>query len=194
MTLILASTSPRRRELLTQLLFASTIKHFEIVAPDIDESYQPQESAAAVVERLAREKAQAGFNLCQDFPQPLVIGADTIVVIDDKILGKPSNIQDARSMLQMLSAKQHTVMTAVAVANKHKTLSCLVKTSVTFCELTPAYINSYIATGEPMDKAGSYGIQGLGGTFVTAINGSYSSVVGLPFTQTRQLLQEFTAL
>lgn len=193
MTLVLASASPRRRELLAQIGMADPEFRFEVLAADIDESHQTGETAAQFVQRLAVEKAQAGLALYGQSPA-VVLGSDTIVVLDGQILGKPVDEADAKQMLQQLSGREHSVMTAVAVTDGAKTLSCLVETKVQFCGLTQQDILAYIATQEPMDKAGAYGIQGLGGCFVEAIKGSYSAVVGLPLVETKALLREMQVL
>ena len=190
MTLVLASQSPRRRELLAQVNLSKVGLSFEQVSPDIDETPLADEDAATYVQRLAQEKALAGLALCQHIDNPQVLGSDTIVVFDGQLLGKPVDEADAATMLSRLSANHHVVMTAVALTDGVTTQCTLVQTRVTFCALTEADILAYIATGEPMDKAGAYGIQGLGGCFVTAIDGSYSAVVGLPLAQTRELLQQ----
>ena len=122
--------------------------------------------------------------------QPAVLGSDTIVVLENEILGKPVDEADAKRVLRALSGKVHTVMTAVALASVNHTAVRLVETLVRFCVLSDADIDAYVASQEPMDKAGSYGIQGLGGCFVESIDGSYSCVVGLPLVETRQLLSE----
>lgn len=186
-TLYLASGSPRRQELLTQLGIV-----FEQVIPGITEQRQPHENAEQYVRRLAREKAQAGVVLArQDLP---VLGADTIVVLEGEILEKPQSFEQAAHMLRQLSGRQHTVMTAVAVADSTQVLETLVMTQVMFRYLSEQDITDYIASGEPMDKAGAYGIQGLGGAFVRKINGSYHAVVGLPLVETNELLSDFHAL
>ena len=170
-TLYLASGSPRRQELLAQLGVT-----FERLVPGIEEQRHPQESAQQYVSRLAREKAQAGVVLAQrDLP---VLGADTIVILNGEVLEKPHDAAHAAAMLRKLSGKTHQVMTAVALADRQHSLDCLVVTEVTFRALTDEDIASYVASGEPMDKAGAYGIQGLGGCFVRKINGSYHAVVG----------------
>ncbi|MEN0615234.1 nucleoside triphosphate pyrophosphatase [Klebsiella indica] len=186
-TLYLASGSPRRQELLTQLGLS-----FERVVPGIEEQRRPQESAQQYVTRLAREKAQAGVALAPlDLP---VLGADTIVILNGKVLEKPHDAGHAAEMLRMLSGKTHQVMTAVALADKRQTLDCLVVTEVTFRVLSEQDIAGYVASGEPLDKAGAYGIQGLGGCFVRTINGSYHAVVGLPLVETYELLSHFNSL
>ena len=170
-TLYLASGSPRRQELLAQLGVT-----FERLVPGIEEQRHPQESAQQYVSRLAREKAQAGVALAQrDLP---VLGADTIVILNGEVLEKPHDADHAAVMLRKLSGKTHQVMTAVALADRQHSLDCLVVTEVTFRALTDEDIAGYVASGEPMDKAGAYGIQGLGGCFVRKINGSYHAVVG----------------
>ena len=172
-SLYLASGSPRRQELLAQLGVT-----FERIVTGIEEQRQPQESAQQYVVRLAREKAQAGVaQTAQDLP---VLGADTIVILNGEVLEKP---RDA-----------HQVMTAVALADSQHILDCLVVTDVTFRTLTDEDIAGYVASGEPLDKAGAYGIQGLGGCFVRKINGSYHAVVGLPLVETYELLSNFNAL
>ncbi|MBU4684871.1 septum formation inhibitor Maf [Cedecea davisae] len=186
-TLYLASGSPRRQELLTQLGVS-----FERVVPGIEEQRQPHESAEQYVCRLAREKAQAGVAMvAQDLP---VLGADTIVIFNGEVLEKPKDAGHAAHMLRLLSGNQHQVMTAVAIADANQVLETLVVTDVTFRSLSEQDIAGYIASGEPMDKAGAYGIQGLGGCFVKRINGSYHAVVGLPLVETGELLSNFHAL
>ena len=187
LSLYLASGSPRRRELLTQLGL-----HFERVITDVEELRREEESAQHYVRRLAREKALAGVAVApQDLP---VLGADTIVVLNGEVLEKPRDAAHAAEMLTRLSGKTHQVMTAVALADRQRELDCLVLTDVTFRLLTPQDISDYIASGEPMDKAGAYGIQGLGGNFVRKINGSYHAVVGLPLVETSELFSHFQSL
>lgn len=186
-TLYLASGSPRRQELLTQLGVS-----FECIVPGVEEIRHPQESAQGYVLRLAREKARAGVALVsQDFP---VLGADTIVIRNGEVLEKPRDAAHAAVMLRQLSGQTHQVMTAVALADRQQVLDCLVVTEVTFRVLSEQDIAAYVASGEPMDKAGAYGIQGLGGCFVRKINGSYHAVVGLPLVETIELLSNFNAL
>ncbi|WP_168926928.1 Maf family protein [Shewanella donghaensis] len=194
MSWVLASTSPRRKELLAQAGFSDANFSFEQVSPDIDESHITGESAADFVVRLAKEKAATGFGLCSDIPNAKVLGSDTIVVLGDQILGKPTDKQDALTMLTALSGHTHNVMTAVAVTNGKTTLTRLCITAVTFCSLNTQTIQAYIDTQEPMDKAGAYGIQGLGGCFVASIKGSYSAVVGLPLVETRELINEMNLI
>ncbi|MGK3116386.1 Maf family protein [Candidatus Pantoea formicae] len=186
-TLYLASGSPRRRELLTQLGL-----QFERLITDVEEQRQPDEAAEAYVRRLASDKARAGVVVApQDLP---VLGADTIVVLNNEVLEKPRDAEHAAEILSKLSGQTHQVMTAVAIADAQRELDCLVTTDVTFRNITAEEISHYIASGEPMDKAGAYGIQGLGGNFVRRINGSYHAVVGLPLVETNELLSHFQSL
>ncbi|MHB1862780.1 MAG: Maf family protein [Gemmatimonadaceae bacterium] len=166
---VLASASPRRRELLTLI----GVPH-EVRPADIDETYLPHEAPAAHAERLAREKA-----LAVHAPDAVVIGSDTIVVVDGSVLGKPANAAEAARMLRRLSGRSHIVMTAVAVAWQGRVESAVEQVGVTFRELSDDEIARYIATGEPMDKAGAYGIQGYGATIVTRVDGDYFAVMGL---------------
>ncbi|MFG0803461.1 Maf family protein [Leclercia sp. GLN_9] len=186
-SLYLASGSPRRQELLTQLGVA-----FERIVTGIEEKRAEGESAQQYVSRLAREKALAGVaQVPRDLP---VLGADTIVIMNGEVLEKPHDEKHAFKMLSKLSGQTHQVMTAVALADRQQVLDCLVVTDVTFRVLTEEDIAGYIASGEPMDKAGAYGIQGLGGCFVRKINGSYHAVVGLPLVETYELLSNFNSL
>lgn len=179
----LASHSPRRKELLEQIAVP-----FSLLNVAIAEEKQAGELPEQYVLRLALEKAQAGFAISkQDKP---VLGADTIVVIDQHILEKPKNQLDAQKMLQLLSGRTHHVFTAIALVNGAFSKTRLVKTAVTFKRLTEQEINDYWLTGEPLDKAAGYGIQGVAGKFVTNINGSYSAVVGLPLYETELLIKE----
>ncbi len=186
-SLYLASGSPRRQELLTQLGVA-----FERIVTGIEEKRAEGESAQQYVSRLAREKALAGVaQVPRDLP---VLGADTIVILNGEVLEKPHDDEHAFKMLSKLSGQTHQVMTAVALADRQQVLDCLVVTDVTFRVLTEEDIAGYIASGEPMDKAGAYGIQGVGGCFVRKINGSYHAVVGLPLVETYELLSNFNSL
>ena len=178
---ILASQSPRRRELLTLV----GIRH-EVRPADIDESAFPDEAPAAHAERLARTKAE---RVATGEPGSVVVAADTIVVIDDLILGKPADDADARRTLRRLAGRTHTVFTAVAVARGGETVSGVETVSVAFRPLDDAEIAAYVATGEPMDKAGSYGIQGFGATIVERIDGDYFAVMGLPLVRLVGLLR-----
>ena len=168
---VLASQSPRRRELLTLI----GIPH-EVSPADIDESVHPDEAPVPHCERLARSKAAKLAGLDAD---ALVIGSDTIVVIDGDILGKPGDAAEARAMVARLAGRTHTVFTAVAVAFRGRIVSGVESVSVTFRQLDADQIAAYVATGEPMDKAGAYGIQGYGATIVERIDGDYFAVMGL---------------
>lgn len=187
-TLMLASASPRRAELLSQIGV-----EFIQQPVDLDESALSNEPPKAQVLRLAAEKANAAWLQAEGTAQ-VVLASDTMVVLDNQALGKPRNADHARSMLHSLSGRQHEVMTSVSVrdATRQKTL-CVV-TQVVFGPLTATQIDDYWATGEPADKAGAYGIQGIGGQFVKSIKGSYSAVVGLPLYETVQLLKEFEVM
>ncbi|WP_145601222.1 Maf family protein [Yersinia frederiksenii] len=185
--LYLASGSPRRRELLTLLDVP-----FEVLKTEVEEQRRPEESAQEYVRRLAQDKAQAGVRVApQDLP---VLGADTIVVLNGQVLEKPRDKVHAQQILSALSGQQHQVITAVSLADRQGVLSAMVVTDVTFRVLSQLEISDYIATGEPMDKAGAYGIQGKGGCFVRSITGSYHAVVGLPLVETHELLSNFIAL
>lgn len=186
-TLYLASSSPRRRELLALLDV-----EFSIITPAIDEIWQQGEKPEEYVLRLAKEKSQEGVRQApQDYP---VLGSDTIVVYDGHILEKPRDKTHAAQILRSLSDATHQVMTAIAISNRTHTLSQLVVTHVTFREMTESEISAYIESGEPMDKAGAYGIQGKGGRFVQRIEGSYHAVVGLPLVETEALIAQFSSL
>lgn len=186
-TVWLASGSPRRQELLTQLGVA-----FTRIVPDVEEMRRADESAQQYVVRLAQDKARAGVALADnDLP---VLGADTIVIFNGEVLEKPRDEAHAAEMLRKLSGQTHQVMTAVAIADSRQVLDCLVVTEVTFRALSEQDIAHYVASGEPLDKAGAYGIQGAGGCFVRKINGSYHAVVGLPLVETWELLSHFHAL
>ena len=182
MQLVLASGSPRRNELL-QLLD----RPFSVVRPDVPEQQAAGETAEIYVERLARSKAEAGAALVAD-AGATVIGADTIVVCDGKVLEKPHDELDYQAMMELLSGRRHQAMTAVAVHHAGVTRATVVVTQVTFKTLSKTEISAYWASGEPCDKAGGYGIQGRAGKFVTHIEGSYLAVVGLPLYETEQLL------
>jgi septum formation protein len=181
--LFLASQSPRRRELLEQIGV-----RFSVVDVDVPEIKQTNESPADYVQRLAQSKAQAGWELNKTHP---TLGADTIVVLQDKVLEKPDSEAHAAEILQLLSGQTHQVITAVAIVNAEKTRVIVNVTDVSFRQISQPEIEDYWQSGEPRDKAGAYGIQGLGGIFVKAIRGSYSSVVGLPLYETASLLKEF---
>ena len=179
---ILASQSPRRRELLTLV----GITH-EVRPADIDETYLAGEKPAAHAERLARGKCAV---IAEREPGALVIGSDTIVVVDGDVLGKPTNEGDAAHMLRRLSGRSHIVVTAVAVAWRGETRSAVEEVNVTFHSLSDDDIAAYIATREPMDKAGAYGIQGYGATIVERVDGDYFAVMGLPLQLLVRVLRE----
>ncbi len=192
----LASRSPRRREILTQIGV-----RFEMLllrdasgrAVDVDESPRGGENGADYVLRLAREKAEVGWSrmALRHLPMAPVLAADTTVVLNGDIIGKPVSREDAVAMLTRLSGSTHEVHTAVAVKYEHKLESALSSTSVSFGTLSEEVIRRYAASGEPMDKAGAYGIQGRAAVFVEGIAGSYSGVMGLPAYETADLLRRF---
>ncbi|RYU69148.1 septum formation inhibitor Maf [Aliivibrio finisterrensis] len=190
----LASGSPRRKELLAQLGY-----QFEVLSVDVEEVHQAHETPLMYVERLSKDKAQAGIkalaegNTIEHIEKKTVpvLGSDTIVVIDDVILEKPKDFKDAKRMLLALSGRQHQVMTAVTLATPETTKTKTVITQVWFRPLSEQEIEQYWESGEPCDKAGSYGIQGSGGRFVSRIDGSYHAVMGLPLMETDQLLHQF---
>ncbi len=186
MTLYLASTSPRRRELLAQ----ADVK-FSVLDIAIDESKRPNELPTSYVERLAKEKAEAGYQSVQDDDAAVVLAADTIVVLEDDILGKPSTQAEAQSMLRALSGRSHVVMTAFAIKTEQQIRVQRINTTVFFRSITSKEIDWYWHTGEQQDKAGGYGIQSKGGVFVSGISGSYSAVVGLPLAEVVVALQNF---
>jgi septum formation protein len=170
---VLASASPRRRELLRLVGIEHTV-----IPADIDEDYPPGEAPAVYAERLAREKAGA-----IDRADAVVIGSDTIVVVDGDVLGKPRDREQAVAMLRRLSGRAHVVMTGVAVAWRGRMSSGVEEVSVTFRALSDDEIRRYVETGEPMDKAGAYGIQGFGATIVDRVDGDYFAVMGLPLSR-----------
>jgi nucleoside triphosphate pyrophosphatase len=179
--LVLASQSPRRRELLAQLGIA-----LEVRPARTDETPRPGEPAREYVLRVARDKARA-------VPGDVVLAADTAVVLTGEILGKPRDAADARRMLEALSGTRHEVLTAVCVRRNDGAraveLEAVVATAVRFARLGPPELDWYVGTGEPLDKAGAYAIQGAGGAFVEAVEGSVSNVVGLPLAETAELLR-----
>ncbi|MFU8877544.1 MAG: Maf family protein [Wenzhouxiangellaceae bacterium] len=181
--LVLASASPRRRELLSIL-----IRGFAVVPADIDEQRRPDESAAGHVARLAGEKAR---RVAGDHPERYVLGSDTEVVLEDRCLGKPANADHAREMLESLSAREHEVISAVSlVAPGGAETRRICRTVVRFECMPGSWIERYIKSGEPMDKAGAYAIQGAAAAWISRIAGSYSAVVGLPLHETACLLRE----
>ncbi|MFV8460120.1 Maf family protein [Vibrio campbellii] len=208
--LVLASGSPRRKELLSQLGY-----EFSVLVTDVEECKHSQETAEEYVKRLSLDKALAALSLLTTNPSEkqhvapssdtvvvssdaisldseiVVLGSDTVVVSHGQVLEKPADFSDSKRMLTQLANGRHQVMTAVSVVSQEKQKTEIVITDVWFKPLSEKEIEQYWQTGEPCDKAGSYGIQGLGGRFVTRIEGSYYAVVGLPLFETDQLLQEF---
>lgn len=180
--IILASHSPRRRELLAVLGIV-----FEVVPADMDESIAAGESVGEQVIRLAGQKAWAIS--CKN-PDAVVLGADTIVVVGDIVLGKPADEKDAARMLGLLSGRTHEVLTGIAVVvpQSQDAYAQVVRTAVVMRGIEPLEIAAYVATGEPMDKAGAYAVQGMASAFITRIEGSYTNVVGLPTTEVIDLL------
>jgi septum formation protein len=182
--LVLASASPRRKALLQQLGV-----EFEVQPVDMDESLQPGEGVLEHVQRLATEKARLGYSQVALAANDLaVLAADTVVEVDGEVLGKPENYGQAAAFLARLSGKKHKVHTAIAIVTADRELTALSSSEVEFAQLTASQINAYIETGEPMDKAGAYAIQGLAARFVVNLNGSYSGVMGLPIYETANLL------
>ena len=180
--LILASTSPRRAELLQ-----SAGLTFEIVRPDADEKLHGDETPVEYAVRTAREKAES-------LPAPpgaIVLGADTVVAAEGRILGKPADGEDAKAMLRLLSGKLHEVITGVCLRSAEKTVCFHVATAVLFRDLSEEEITAYVATGDPLDKAGAYAIQNGAAGMVRRIDGSYSNVVGLPLCEVIEALEEF---
>jgi septum formation protein len=189
-SVVLASASPRRTMLLDQMGIAHSVKPV-----DIDESALVNETPEAQVARLAEQKAKTALVRLENdgalSESTRVLASDTLIAFNGVSLGKPEDKEDARRILSMLSDNQHEVLTAISVASTTKQVTQTITTKVTFAALTNDEIDAYWDTGEPADKAGSYAIQGIGGQFVKAINGSASAVVGLPLYETRQLLREF---
>ena len=181
---ILASQSPRRQQLLRQIGIAD----FEIIVPDADETYDPALSPEQIVSSISRKKAEAVRPLAKD---ALVIAADTMVFLDGLRLGKPKTQEEAREMLTALSGRTHHVCTGVTVCLGSRVITEAETTSVTFRPLTGWEIARYVLTGEPMDKAGSYGVQGLGALFVEHIDGDYFNVMGLPLCRLGRMLKRF---
>ncbi len=192
----LASRSPRRRELLKQAGIAFEIMLFREDmrrGVDVDESPHPDEDPQAYVLRIARSKAEAANLRLQQrrLPDYPVLAADTTVVLGGRILGKPADHAEAQAMLSELSGRSHEVLTAVAVCRHERLETRLSVSTVEFAELSMARIRQYVATGEPLDKAGGYGIQGRAGAFVRRLSGSYTGVMGLPLYETVELLESF---
>lgn len=184
----LASQSPRRRELLNQL----GIRH-RVLVPDVNEAALPRESPEAYVRRLARIKAEVAAMRVSErrMKERPVLAADTAVVLGRRILGKPADEVEAIAMLAQLSGRRHRVLTAVAIVFQGRLAAALSDTLVEFRRLGRAEIEAYVATGEPLDKAGAYAIQGRAAAFIRRIEGSYSGVMGLPLFETAQLLSKF---
>ncbi len=182
--IVLASRSPRREALLRQVGL-----DFEVLSSDLEEQWPEGLSPAGVATHLALEKAQS---IASQLDSGLVIGADTAVVADGRVLGKPSNPDEARAMLRLLSGREHQVITGIAVvdAGDGRTLVDSVTTNVRFAPLSEQVIQRYVATGEPLDKAGGYGIQGYGALLIEGISGDYNNVVGLPLRRLAELLVE----
>ncbi len=185
MDIILASNSPRRRELLEQV----GITGFQVISPDVDERVEPGLSPAGMVEELSLRKARAAAD--KTGPDGLIIAADTVVALDGAVLGKPRDEADAFAMLSALSGREHRVYTGVSVLRGDRAVTEHEETAVCFRALAPGEIWGYIATGEPMDKAGAYGIQGIGALLVSGIRGDYCNVVGLPVFRLGRMLARF---
>lgn len=184
----LASASPRRRELLQQLGIL-----IEVLRTDIDETPLPGEAPLTYTERLARDKAEAGWLKVKQFglPERPLLAADTTVVLDGAIIGKPESTEHARQILQQLSGREHQVLTSVALKLGERCALVTTTSTVQFRTLLANEIDHYIISGEPMDKAGAYGIQGVAAMFVSAVQGSYTGIVGLPLAETVGMLREF---
>lgn len=182
----LASRSPRRRELLAQLGY-----RFEVVDVDVPECRLPGESPLSYVDRVAQAKARAGRDALAGAADALVLGADTEVVLDDEVFGKPRDAADALAMLRRLSGRTHTVISVVWLLAGERAESAQSVSRVRFAALEEAEITAYAATGEPFGKAGGYAIQGRGAAFVAHLQGSHSGVVGLPLFETARLLRRF---
>ena len=178
---MLASASPRRAHILRALGVG-----FRVVVSDADERLEPGEEAGAAAERLARLKAASVARV----ERPPIVGADTVVVCDDRILGKPASPDDARQMLRLLSGRTHEVVTGLCLVAPHSTRSGLERTAVTFAPMSAEEIDWYVATGEPMDKAGAYHVDGAGALFVSSVAGSPSNVAGLPVRLFLRLARE----
>lgn len=180
---IVASASPRRREILEMGGFT-----FKILPSDCDENISADLSPEETVKELSERKA---LSVLAENPDAVVLGCDTVVAMDHKILGKPESREDAFNMIKALSGKTHRVCTGVCVASKEKKESFVSVSEVEFYEISDETAESYVATGESDDKAGAYGIQGLGGMLVKAIKGDYYTIVGLPFSETARVLHSF---
>ena len=183
--IILASGSPRRHDYLRDLGLC-----FRVIPADIEEKLLATESPVAYIKRLARQKAE---HVARNFPAHWVVAADTVVCFNDMVLEKPINKEDAVAMLLRLSGQEHVVRTAVCLHNKRQSVSelCVVSTRVVFWDFSEDVARSYVQSGEPMDKAGGYGIQGKGAFLVREIHGSYSNVVGLPLCEFIEMLSRY---
>jgi septum formation protein len=179
----LASGSPRRRELLQQIAVP-----FKVIRVDLDETAEQGEAPLAYVSRLAAAKAEAGWQRSRDPAEAAVLAADTAVVLDGEILGKPKDLDDAMRMLRELSGRTHEVLTAIALRTTLGSQATVSRSSVTFRSIAAAEARRYWDTGEPLDKAGAYAIQGYAAIFIADLKGSYSGVMGLPLFETAQLL------
>jgi septum formation protein len=184
--LFLASQSPRRRQLLEQIGVA-----FELIDLNVPEVRAAGESAEHYVSRVAREKARAGLAMLSDTKDAVVLGADTEVVLDDDVFGKPTDAANAMAMLRRLSNRNHAVLSAVWCVSAHREEFALSVSEVAFDRLSDADITAYVATGEPVGRAGAYAIQGHAAKFIRHLSGSYSGVMGLPLYETAQLLRRF---
>lgn len=195
-TIYLASRSPRRRELLRQI----GVGHESLLlrddahrGRDVDETPRAGESPRDYVQRVALAKATVGLDLLarRRYVLKPVLGADTTIALDEQIIGKPQNTDDAMAILRRLSGRTHVVMTAVAIVFGERVETRLSESAVTFAALDEAHVRRYVATGEPMDKAGAYAVQGRAAAFITRMEGSYSGIMGLPLAETAVLLSLF---
>ncbi|MDQ0256511.1 septum formation protein [Evansella vedderi] len=182
-TLILASQSPRRKQLLEQVNLS-----FSIEPSIVEEQMNKEDTPEEIVVSLAHQKA---YDVFSRFPHNVVLGADTIVVIDNQILGKPQNEKEAKEMLQRLSGRTHQVFTGVSIISEERTESFYVRSDVTFFTLTEEEISAYLRTKDSMDKAGAYGIQGIGATLVERIDGDFFAIMGLPIAKVVRILEKF---
>ena len=182
----LASQSPRRTELLARLGL-----DFGVIRVDVPEQRQSGEPALDYVRRVAREKAGAGLLQVVAVPDAVVLGADTEVLLDDEVFGKPADAADARAMLRRLSGRIHQVISSVSLVSAAREAQAMSVSEVTFCDLDEATIAAYVASGEPEGKAGAYAIQGRAQAFIAHLSGSYSGVMGLPLFETAGLLRQF---
>ncbi len=191
----LASRSPRRRELLKQIgvsFEVLVLREHPSRGPDVDESQLPGELPDDYVRRVCRVKAEVGWDRVvqrrlRRFP---VLAADTVVCVDDKILGKPADPADAARMLRLLSGREHRVLTAVALKSEARSELVVSESRVRFCDLSKAELEAYVESGEPTDKAGAYAIQGRAAAFIAELHGSYSGIMGLPLYETAQLIRK----